>query len=801
MARGFFTNNKKFCLFLGSLLCVIVVGWLLFCTIGYTFIDNVYYERLSPQLNSIIRGKSAYPVQHYYDLANKLIGGFLFNLPILVCFLLLIFRPTFLKSLLPWDKWFKKHTEDIDSIPAAQLGLWIVLAAAVGLYAELMIIRIHSSFFQLFAYFKNISLLSCFLGLCIGFARGNKKPLQTPVVLPMITMQILFLFNLRHSPIAKLLQNPVSEQLGMGISQITGLLTLFVTYGFLLFIFVVNMFCFIPLGHLVSRLMSKQDKLVSYSWNLIGSIAGVILFGVISFLWAPPILWLFICALGVMAFLYKDNKSIVISLLCIFLIVLFFSIPTQLDEYDIYSPYQTLTLRIDQGGRPIKIKTSNVYLQKILDLSKEEKKEHDTEASSKAYYDFPYVFKKNPNNVLIVGSGTGNDVSAALHNNAQRIDAVEIDPAIMGFGKAIHPEFPYQSEKVNAIVDDARAYFRKANSKYDIIVYALLDSHMLLSGRAGNMRLDSYVYTVESFQEAKNLLKSDGIICLSFSVLDENLGKKLYKMLAMAFDGKNPLVFRSSYDGSLTFIAGEAVTAQQYSSLNEVENITHEFLNDQSKVDISTDDWPFFYMPKRKYPKSYFMIFSILFLLSGFYVRKYMSVSGTEGGFSWPCFFLGAGFMLIETKGITELALIYGSTWFVISIVILAILIMAFFANLLVIKRKEPSSYVTYGLLFVAILIGYFFTYLHSVMSISLSRIVVPMIITLPLFFSGFAFSTELKKSSSIGVALSSNLLGAMLGGFLEYNSMYFGFRSLYIIALFTYVLAFASSVLALKRT
>jgi len=126
---------------------------------------------------------------------------------------------------------------------------------------------------------------------------------------------------------------------------------------------------------------------------------------------------------------------------------------------------------------------------------------------------------------------------------------------------------------------------------------------------------------------------------------------------------------------------------------------------------------------------------------------------------------------------------------------------MAFFANLLVIKRKETSSYVTYGLLFVAILIGYFFTYLHSAMSISLSRIVVPMIITLPLFFSRFAFSTELKKSSSIGVALSSNLLGAMLGGFLEYNSMYFGFRSLYIIALFTYVLAFASSVLALKRT
>jgi hypothetical protein len=68
-------------------------------------------------------------------------------------------------------------------------------------------------------------------------------------------------------------------------------------------------------------------------------------------------------------------------------------------------------------------------------------------------------------------------------------------------------------------------------------------------------------------------------------------------------------------------------------------------------------------------------------------------------------------------------------------------------------------------------------------------------ILTLPLFFSGFAFSTELKKAPSVAVALSSNLLGAMLGGFLEYNSMYFGFRSLYLLAGAMYLLAFLGSI------
>jgi hypothetical protein len=68
-------------------------------------------------------------------------------------------------------------------------------------------------------------------------------------------------------------------------------------------------------------------------------------------------------------------------------------------------------------------------------------------------------------------------------------------------------------------------------------------------------------------------------------------------------------------------------------------------------------------------------------------------------------------------------------------------------------------------------------------------------VLTLPLFFSGFAFSSELKKSASVAIALSSNLLGAMLGGFLEYNSMYFGYRSLYILALIMYGLAFWGSL------
>jgi hypothetical protein len=69
--------------------------------------------------------------------------------------------------------------------------------------------------------------------------------------------------------------------------------------------------------------------------------------------------------------------------------------------------------------------------------------------------------------------------------------------------------------------------------------------------------------------------------------------------------------------------------------------------------------------------------------------------------------------------------------------------------------------------------------------------VVMPVVLTLPLFFAGLIFSGELARAGDIGPALSANLFGAMFGGFLEYNSMYWGFSSLYPLGLGLYGLAF----------
>ena len=99
------------------------------------------------------------------------------------------------------------------------------------------------------------------------------------------------------------------------------------------------------------------------------------------------------------------------------------------------------------------------------------------------HYELPYRLCAAPGRVLVVGSGTGNDVAAALRSGATRVDAVEIDPAILEFG-ALHPEKPYADPRVRAITEDARQHLRRTRETYDLVVYGLLDSHTLLSGRS-----------------------------------------------------------------------------------------------------------------------------------------------------------------------------------------------------------------------------------------------------------------------------------------------------------------------------
>jgi spermidine synthase len=84
--------------------------------------------------------------------------------------------------------------------------------------------------------------------------------------------------------------------------------------------------------------------------------------------------------------------------------------------------------------------------------------------------------------VLVIGAGSGNDLAHALRFGASQIDAVEIDLVIQDIGRHFHPDSPYQDARVFPHLDDGRHFLRTTEHKYDLVVYALVDSLILHSG-------------------------------------------------------------------------------------------------------------------------------------------------------------------------------------------------------------------------------------------------------------------------------------------------------------------------------
>ena len=74
----------------------------------------------------------------------------------------------------------------------------IVLVTMVSLLLELVMIRWLASVFPVFSFFKNFTLLACFLGLGAGYAVSEKQPCAPALVLPMLALFVGVITLLRY---------------------------------------------------------------------------------------------------------------------------------------------------------------------------------------------------------------------------------------------------------------------------------------------------------------------------------------------------------------------------------------------------------------------------------------------------------------------------------------------------------------------------------------------------------------------------------------------------------------------------
>src|SRR5215468_6363992 len=435
----------------------------------------------------------------------------------------------------------------------------IVLVTMTSLLLELVMIRWLASVFPVFSFFKNFTLLACFLGLGAGYAVADKQTCAPALVLPMLALFVAIITLMRYDIGAAndlFAGLPMREQTSISIwMDRLDWLELFrhsaPLYLLLGMSFVLCACICYPVGQLCGKLLGTTESLKAYGLNLFGSILGVIALFVMSLFWLPPVIW-FTAVAGILLYfvLSRDTRTpIGVASFCLLVAVLAW--PVQSEYQRIYSPYQLLE-RMSKSDGLMNILSGGAYYQKVFNLS-DKNRGHESEDDhyARAYYEFPFNFTKKPERVAIVGAGSGNDVAAALRMGAAHVDAIEIDPAIAFLGKVSHPEHPYGDPRVTLHINDARNFFRTARGQYDLIIYGVLDSHTALS-HASNLRVDSYVYTREGITEAFKLLKPDGVMSISFALPNDSLGFKLSHILQGIPGAGRPLAVRVGYDSKTT---------------------------------------------------------------------------------------------------------------------------------------------------------------------------------------------------------------------------------------------------------
>jgi hypothetical protein len=215
---------------------------------------------------------------------------------------------------------------------------------------------------------------------------------------------------------------------------------------------------------------------------------------------------------------------------------------------------------------------------------------------------------------------------------------------------------------------------------------------------------------------------------------------------------------------------------------------------------LATDDWPFLYLRDPMIPdlslRGAAIMGGLAVILLLVFLPRSEATTSTNGGrwsFDGAMFFLGAGFMLIETKAVVHMALLFGSTWMVNSVVFFAILVMILGANLFVLKVQPDNLWPYYAGLFLTLLLNVFvpldfFLGMNRVVQIGGSC----LLVFAPILFAGVIFAVSFRRSGEPDRAFGANIAGAMAGGLAEYTSMLIGFQYLVLVGLAFYGLSAA---------
>jgi hypothetical protein len=644
----------------------------------------------------------------------------------------------------------------------------LVLLSFLMLFVELALIRWTGSNVVYLSYFSNFVLLGSFLGIGIGFLRSRSKielfPRAAPVLTVLVIFVLLFLVEVDRS----------GTQLLYFGGQPSGL----PIWVMLPAIFVATALIMAMIADGVARAFATFDPLEAYRLDIIGSMLGIAAFSLLAFLDSPPVVWGVIVALCFAVLLLRRTSLIVglqVGVALTLLITILWSESTLPNTY--WSPYYKVSLRPYSGGR---------YGVNVNGIPHQLIESNAARRQAEPLYFTPYerAGSNSLARVLVVGAGTGSDVAIALSHGAKRVDAVEIDPRLYALGRELHPEHPYQDARVHVYIDDGRAFLEQSDQRYDLILFALPDSLTLVAGQS-SLRLESYLFTLEAMRVARDHLTPRGVFAMYNYYREPWLIDRLAGTLSEVY-GHRPCMDTTGRVGHFAVLT-TSIDPRQVSCSTMWHPAVAEI------PPPATDDHPFVYLRTPAIPPIYLLTLGLILFVSIFAVR--MSVGRLRNMRPYlDLFFMGAAFLLLETKNVVQFALLFGTTWFVNALVFGGVLLSVLAA----IEVARRFSFAHPGRLYaalVAALLAAWTVSPESLLSLSIvPRFFAAVVIAFgPIFVANLIFAQRFRDVGSSVVAFGANLLGAMVGGVLEYAGLVVGYRALLLVVAGLYLLAFVS--------
>jgi hypothetical protein len=649
--------------------------------------------------------------------------------------------------------------------------LRLVVASFLMLFVELALIRGTAANVTYLSWFTNFVLLGSFLGIGVGFLRmdptRDRSRWASPILAALTVFVVLFPVWIGHSYTR-------SAKLVMldGLPALPAWLELGV-----IFVGVVAVMACI--ADEVARAFTLFEPLEAYRLDVVGSLAGIAAFSVSSFLGWGPGVWAVVAVACLLALSRRPFPAVQLASLAVLAVVL---IVLSFAPRSTWSPYNRVSWNGPTSTGELAIRVNGRPHQTIVPV--------DRLVAERPFYGFVYRHVPPTNhlaNVLVIGAGSGDDVALALSMGAQHVDAVEIDPVIQQLGRDYHPSRPYQDPRVTVHIDDGRAFLEQSDARYDLILFALPDSLTLVSGQ-GSLRLESYLFTRESVEAARAHLASDGILSM-YNYYSPLVFDRYAETLTQVF-GTAPCVDRGTWG---TGIRSQSVLTVGLTPANITCSTT--WTAPANPPAPATDDHPFPYVAGRSIPVFYLVTMGLILVASIALVR--ISAGGAIGGALRyaDLFFMGAAFLLLETKNVVGFALLFGTTWFVNSLVFAGILLSVLAAVECVQRVRTPRPAVLYLALFVSLAVAWA---IHPDALLTLSPLprfaAASALAFAPVFLANVIFAQRFKDVGSSTTAFGANLLGAMVGGILEYASIAVGYRALLLVVAALYLLALVTT-------